>query len=50
MGILLSGLLYQVAGLTGCLIGSAAMLAICLAITFMLPIQVSGTIRVPHAA
>jgi MFS family permease len=37
LGILLSGMLYQNAGLTGCLIGSAAMLAICWAITFALP-------------
>jgi predicted MFS family arabinose efflux permease len=37
LGILLSGMLYQNAGMTGCLIGSAAMLAICWAITFALP-------------
>lgn len=37
MGILLSGVLTQLAGLQGCLWGSAAMLAACLALTFLLP-------------
>jgi predicted MFS family arabinose efflux permease len=37
VGILLSGALYQLAGMTGCLIGSAAMLAACWAITLLLP-------------
>jgi predicted MFS family arabinose efflux permease len=37
MGIVLSGLLYQTGGMTGCLIGSAAMLAICWLVTFLLP-------------
>ncbi|MBI2735270.1 MAG: organoarsenical effux MFS transporter ArsJ [Rhodospirillales bacterium] len=37
VGILLSGALYQVGGLTACLVGSAAMLAACWAITFLLP-------------
>ncbi|MBL8782877.1 MAG: MFS transporter, partial [Alphaproteobacteria bacterium] len=37
MGIVLSGALYQFAGLMGCLAGSAAMLALCAAITFLLP-------------
>jgi MFS family permease len=36
-GILLSGVLTQAGGLAACLWGSAAMLAICLAITFLLP-------------
>ncbi len=36
-GTLLSGLLYQIAGIMGCLLGSAAMLAACWAITLMLP-------------
>jgi predicted MFS family arabinose efflux permease len=36
-GIILSGLLYQVAGIEGCLIGSAIMLLACCAITFILP-------------
>jgi predicted MFS family arabinose efflux permease len=37
LGILLSGALYQTGGLTGCLLGSAAMLAVCWLITFFLP-------------
>lgn len=37
LGIILSGLLYQLAGIQGCLIGSAAMLLACCAITFGLP-------------
>lgn len=37
VGILLSGVLYQLAGLTGCLIGSGIMLAICWAMTLLLP-------------
>ena len=36
-GIMLSGLLYQVGGMTACLIGSAAMLALCWLITLLLP-------------
>ena len=37
LGILLSGMLTQVGGLAACLAGSAGMLAICLAVTFLLP-------------
>lgn len=37
IGILLSGALYQMAGMTGCLLGSAAMLLACWAITLLLP-------------
>lgn len=37
LGIVLSGLLYQLGGMTACLIGSAAMLAICWLVTFLLP-------------
>ena len=37
IGILLSGALTQAGGLESCLWGSAVMLALCLAITFMLP-------------
>jgi predicted MFS family arabinose efflux permease len=37
VGILLSGALTQAGGLAACLWGSAAMLALCLAITFLLP-------------
>ncbi|MFN3655742.1 MAG: organoarsenical effux MFS transporter ArsJ [Pseudolabrys sp.] len=39
MGILLSGLLFQFGGMTACLVGSAAMLAVCWAITFLLPVS-----------
>jgi predicted MFS family arabinose efflux permease len=38
LGTLLSGLLYQLGGITGCLIGSAAALAACWAITLLLPL------------
>lgn len=37
LGIILSGLLYQLAGIEGCLIGSAAMLILCWIITLVLP-------------
>jgi predicted MFS family arabinose efflux permease len=37
LGIILSGLLYQLVGIEGCLIGSAGMLLLCWAITFALP-------------
>jgi hypothetical protein len=37
LGITLSGLLYQFAGITGCLVGSAVMLLLCWLITFLLP-------------
>jgi len=37
MGILLSGALTQLGGLAACLWGSAAMLAVCLVVTFLLP-------------
>jgi predicted MFS family arabinose efflux permease len=39
MGILLSGLLTQWGGLKSCLWGSTAMLVVCLAITFLLPVK-----------
>ena len=39
LGIVLSGLLYQFAGIEGCLIGSAVMLVLCWAITFVLPTE-----------
>jgi predicted MFS family arabinose efflux permease len=38
MGILLSGILMQAGGIQACLWGSAAMLAVCLAVTFLLPV------------
>ncbi|MES2194129.1 MAG: organoarsenical effux MFS transporter ArsJ [Pseudomonadota bacterium] len=37
LGITLSGVLYQLAGITGCLAGSAIMLLLCWLITFLLP-------------
>ena len=37
MGILLSGILAQAGGIQACLLGSAAMLGICLAVTLLLP-------------
>lgn len=43
MGILLSGLLYQLGGITACLIGSAVMLVICWLITFLLPASAAAT-------
>ena len=39
-GILLSGALTQYGGLSACLWGSAAMLAICLALVFLLPAEI----------
>ncbi|MGG5809140.1 organoarsenical effux MFS transporter ArsJ [Falsiroseomonas sp. CW058] len=38
-GILLSGLLYELAGVTGCLIGASTLLAVCWAITLALPLR-----------
>ncbi len=49
MGIMLSGLLYQVGGITACLIGSAVMLLICWLITFLLP-QTTATHAAGHQA
>jgi hypothetical protein len=46
MGILLSGALTQMGGLAACLWGSAAMLAVCLAVTFLLPSAATAR-RVP---
>lgn len=42
IGILLSGALYQAGGLGGCLLGSAALLAPCWALTFALPERPNG--------
>jgi predicted MFS family arabinose efflux permease len=42
MGTLLSGLLYHVGGMTGCLVGSAAMLALCWLFTLLLPARVDA--------
>lgn len=43
MGIVLSGVLYQLGGISACLIGSAVMLAICWLVTFLLPTAVQST-------
>lgn len=48
LGIILSGVLYQLAGIEGCLIGSAVMLVLCWIITLALPTaQESPAIRKP---
>ena len=48
LGIILSGVLYQMAGIEGCLIGSAVMLVLCWIITLALPTaQESLAIRTP---
>ena len=47
MGILLSGALMQAGGLQACLWGSAAMLALCLALTLLLPSGATVSRRVP---
>ena len=39
LGITLSGALYQLAGIQGCLMGSAAMLLICWGMTYALPLK-----------
>jgi predicted MFS family arabinose efflux permease len=39
LGITLSGVLYQLSGITGCLVGSAAMLLLCCLITLLIPIS-----------
>jgi predicted MFS family arabinose efflux permease len=39
IGILLSGALYQAGGMIACLLGSAAMLIACWAVTFLLPVR-----------
>ena len=44
MGIVLSGVLYQTGGINACLIGSAAMLAICWLVTFLLPAKAHSTV------
>ena len=42
IGIMLSGLIYSLAGMTGCLVVSAAMLALCWLITLLLPLHTSS--------
>jgi predicted MFS family arabinose efflux permease len=44
VGILLSGLLYQIGSMTGCLVGSAVMLALCWAITLTLPSRTDASV------
>jgi predicted MFS family arabinose efflux permease len=43
LGITLSGVLYQVGGITGCLVGSAVMLLLCCLITFLIPHSAAAT-------
>src|SRR5450432_223113 len=50
IGILLSGALYQVAGITGCLVGSTVMLTGCWIITFLLPSHAGGALGSGRAA
>lgn len=47
IGILLSGALVQSGGMTACLWGSAVMLALCLAVTFLLPTVATVWRQVP---
>lgn len=47
LGTLLSGLLYQVGGLSWSLLGSALMLAVCWGVTLALPVQRSPERRAP---
>lgn len=50
LGITLSGVLYQFAGITGCLIGSAVMLMFCSLITFLLPLNSDLSTAKPASA
>lgn len=50
MGTLLSGLLYQLGGMTGCLAGSAAMLALCWLVTLMLPTRAGEPVMADQPA
>ena len=50
LGTLLSGLLYSLGGMTGCLAGSAAMLALCWLITLALPVRVGEAATVERPA
>jgi predicted MFS family arabinose efflux permease len=45
LGILLSGALYQVGGMSACLVGSAAMLLVCWMITLLLPTAESARVE-----
>jgi hypothetical protein len=50
MGILLSGLLYGLGGMAACLLGAAAMLAACWAVTLLLPLRAPGAARIDGGA
>ena len=50
MGTLLSGVLYQLGGMTGCLAGSAGMLALCWLITLLLPTRASEPVMADQPA
>ena len=50
IGILLSGALYQIGGMTACLIGSAVMLALCWLITLVLPTTAATGVQAGQAA
>ena len=50
LGITLSGALYQVGGITGCLIGSAVMLLLCCLITLLLPMSAPSLATKEQAA
>ena len=50
IGILLSGALYQLGGITACLIGSAAMLGLCWMITLVLPTTANASLAVRQSA
>ena len=50
IGILLSGALYQLGGMTACLIGSAVMLALCWLITLILPTTATNGVQAGQAA
>ena len=47
IGILLSGALYQIGGMTACLLGSAVMLMACWLITFLLPSHATEPVSRP---
>ena len=49
-GIMLSGMLYQLGGMTACLLGSAAMLAACWLVTLCLPGSINGRLEVQESA
>jgi predicted MFS family arabinose efflux permease len=50
LGIVLSGVLYQYGGMVACLLGSAAMLAVCWLMTLLLPTQTGATSSEPRGS